>query len=102
MAQRIIFKQRWWIAERIKPKKNRVTKKAPPKKSSFLTKNLEHRISKAEGAFYGYVAPLFRRKEVPIRSKVLITSAGAKNFVRPRVIARSRYREELELMYVGN
>ena len=60
------------VAERIKPKKKRVTKKAPPKKSSFLTKNLEHRISKAEGAFYGYAAPLFRRKEVPIRSKVLI------------------------------
>ena len=42
------------------------------KKTSFLVKNLEHRIAKANGAFYAYAAPLYRRKDIRLRHKIAI------------------------------
>jgi sorting nexin-29 len=39
-------------------------------KRSFLNTNLEHRIKKASGAFYRLAAPLYKRKDIPLRYKV--------------------------------
>ena len=39
-------------------------KRKTPKKTSFLTANLENRIIKANNSFYSCAAPLYRRKDV--------------------------------------
>ena len=43
-----------------------------PKKTSFLTANIENRLSKADGAFYQYAAPLYRRSDVHMKYKLKI------------------------------
>ena len=42
------------------------------KKTSFLTANLENRITKANNSFYSYAAPLYRRKDIHMRYKLKI------------------------------
>ena len=49
------------------PKQPAKKKKAPrksPKPTSFQQKNLDYRLAKANGAFYGLAAPLYRRKDI--------------------------------------
>ena len=60
------------------PKKNaskrkpRKKKAKQPTKTSFLNVNLDNRITKASGSFYRYAAPLYRRKDIPLRHKVKV------------------------------
>ena len=41
-------------------------------KTSFQNANLDNRLAKASGSFYHYAAPLYRRRDVPLRHKVKV------------------------------
>ena len=41
-----------------------------PQRIGFLDTNLEHRISKANSAFYSYAAPIYRHKDIHMRHKL--------------------------------
>ena len=47
-------------------------KRKTPKRTSFLTANLENRISKANSSFYSYAAPLYRRQDIHMKYKLKI------------------------------
>jgi len=58
--------------QRAKKTAGRARAEPPRKKTSFLVKNLENRIAKANSSFYAYAAPLYRRKDIRLRHKVAI------------------------------
>ena len=59
--------------------KKKSRKKTPRQvaKTSFLNANLDNRVAKASGSFYCYAAPLYRRKDIPLRQKVKVFKVTA-------------------------
>ena len=51
------------------PAPKQKTKAKTPKRTSCLTEN---RITKANSSFYSYAAPLYRRKDIPMKHKLKI------------------------------
>ena len=47
-------------------RKRKKTAKKTPKPTSFQQRNLDNRLAKANGAFYGLAAPLYRRNDIQL------------------------------------